>query len=325
MKQPATWQFMVAAVLLMGLGGGVTYCAQWAKLQRDWAALVPDRPAELGDEAGAELAGWEQAVRRGDLRRLAELGQWYLDNGYHEPAEHAFAALLQRHPGPGRWWLSAAQASALTGESRVAKARLRRARERGLSDGVDYWRAGQLAERLGEQVEAKGDYEEAVARDPGMVPAWLRLITLYRAVGDEGAARRTFAAALAANPNSPGLLMDRGSRFRERENWAQAFEDFDRVMTLAPEEGEPRYAAAQALFRLDRREEAEALLTDWLADHPHDPVALLLLCVEALTLGDRAATDRWYARLRSLPEFNPRDRAFLAGLYRQQFGEPLPE
>lgn len=314
---------MVVALLLMGLGGGVTYWALSAKLKREWAALIPARPTSVGAD-DVRLGALEARIRSGEVLALAELAQVYEAVGAFEAARQAWETVLAINPQRAEWWLRAAELQAAAGESRVAKQGLEQARKLGLSDGEGHWRLGQLAERLGDQVEAQADYARAVELDPQHLPAWLRRLTMYRNIGDEAAARRVFAQALAANPDAPELLMDRAQRFRDRGNWRQAVTDFERVMALRPDLAGARYATAQAYFQLGRRAEGEALLQEWLAGTPDDVVALMLLCVEALAEGDQAATNGWLVRLRQLPEFEPADEARLRSAYEQQFGEPPP-
>lgn len=314
---------MVAAVLFMGIGCGATYWALTAKLKRDWAALVPERPATEFAELPAVVAA-EERIRSGETLALAELAEIYEKAGAFEPALEAWESLIGLDPRRGDWWLAAAELQAAGGESRVAKQRLKNARELGLPDGEAYWRAGQLSERLGDQIDAKADYQSAVELNPEIIPAWLRLLSMYRAIGDEGEARRVFDEALAANPDAVALLMDRGQRFRDRGNWRQALVDFERVLALEPDMVGARYATAQAYFQLERHEEGNALLLSRLQQFPDDEVAMMLLCVEALAAGDRAATDTWLARLRETPAFGGPDEARLGAAYLQQFGEPPP-
>lgn len=315
---------MVAAVLLMGLGAGVTYWALAAKLKREWAEMIPARPADPAAEAD-RISALENRIKSGDVIALVDLARLYESMGAFTPALQAWESLLEANPTRTDWRLNAAALQAGGGETRAAKQRLRRIRELGLPDGESYWRLGQIAEGLGEQVEAKADYRRAVELDPSLIPAWLRLLSMYRSIGDDREARRTFDAALAANPDAPELLMDRGQRFRDRGNWSQAVADFERVMALRPDLAGARHATAQAYFQLDRREEGMALLLERLESEPEDEVALMLLCVEALTRGEQPEADRWLARLRQLPVFGPRDEARLRAAYEQKFGAPPPE
>jgi len=323
-KKPAKWKFLVVAVLLMGIGGGITYAVIMAKFKRDWAAAVPARPAGEFAEV-AKIAVLEDRIRSGDTIALVELAEIYGAGGAFAPALQAWETLIALNPRRGDWWLAAAELQAAGGESRVAKRRLKMARELGLPNGDAHWRAGQVAERLGEQIEAKADYLRAVELSPETLPAWLRLLSMYRSIGDDREARRTFDAALAENPDAVELLMDRGQRFRDRGNWSQALADFERVMELRPDLAAARYATAQAYFQLERRAAGTALLTEHLVERPDDEVALMLLCVEALANGDRSAADAWLARLRDTPAFGEGDEARMRAAYVQQFGEPPPE
>ena len=284
----------VVVVLLMGVGGGVTFWAQSAKLKREWAERIPERPG--GVVIPAEVEAWETRIRSGDVDALAQIADWYRSERHPAAALAAYETLIRLDPQRGEWWLGAVAVGA--GEDRrKAKMQLAEARELGVPEARMDFQMGLLSERLGEQVDALADYQRAVDRDPTLVPAWTRLLTLYRSIGDERAARAAFEAALAASPDAPDLLMDRGRRFRERGNWRQAWEDFERVRESYPEIAPAWYASAQMLFQLDRRDEARALLDQKLAEDPNDWTALMLLCVEAIADGDKTEADRWVKRL----------------------------
>ena len=214
------------------------------------------------------------------------------------------------------------------GDRRKAKTQLSRARELGVPDAQMDFHMGLLAERLGEQVDALADYQRAVERDATLLPVWIRLLTLYRSIGDEKAAREAFEAALAASPDAPELLMDRGRRFRERGNWQQAWADFERVRKLYPEFEPAWHAAAQMLFQLGRPDEARGLLDQRLEANPEDWTALMLLCVEAISAENKAEADQWIKRLAVIdPAVGQQDWATMVLAYQSTFGvtPPLPQ
>lgn len=322
-KKPATWQFMIAALLFMGVGGGVTYWLQVSKLRAEYAAWVPVRPESKS--GSAEVSGWEQRIRQGDAAALGELGVWYRENGHIEAALSCFSTVVGLDPRNPRWLVAAAEMEAGLDRQREAERRLTRARQMEIRDGELYRRIGRLAEIVGRQVDAKSDYERAVELDPTLAETWYRLIVMYRAIGDEGGARRALEAGLSANPDAVVLLMDRGTQLRRRGQWERARVDFARVVELAPDEPAGYHALAQTLFQIERAEEAEAILGEVLEKNPDDTTALALLCVEALVAGDRAAADRWYGRLRRVPAFQGTDRLRMQQAYRERFGEAPPE
>ncbi len=322
--RPAQWKLLIFVPILMLVGAGVTYWIQWSKLRAKWAEWVPERPPEL-TETNEELADWEEQIRTGDWSVLPTLAGWYRAQGQPTAALAAFETLRELDGDNGAWWLATAGLNAQQGERRLAGSQLQRARELGLPDGRSHAEAGRLSEVLGDQVEAKEDYRNAVAQNPALVPVWMRLIALYRAIGDNRAAREAFETALRENPGAPALLLDRARRFRERRNWRQALLDFERVRESHPELPEPWYASAQALFELDRYEEGRELLAARLAIDPQDRTALMLLCVEAIAKQDRAESDRLIQQMRDVVSISPREWARLEAAYRQTFNEAPPE
>ena len=119
--------------------------------------------------------------------------------------------------------------------------------------------------------------------------------------------------------------MDRGRRFRDRGNWPQAWEDFERVRESHPDILAAWYASAQMLFQLNRPDEARALLDQRLAENPEDWTALMLLCVEAITNEDKPEADRLIRRLASIaPTFQQQDWGPMVLAYQATFGEAPP-
>lgn len=315
---------LLLAVALMGVGGGVTYWVQLTKLKAEFAARVPARPVGSGElpEGVSEL---ETRIAAGEFDAVAQLGALYREAGWAESAREAFVTMTHLDPANAYWQLMTAETEVILERDSEAEIRIDRARSWGLPDGESYWKLGRLSEAVGQQVDAKSDYEKAVKLDPSLDQVWMRLITLYRAIGDEGAARRALELGLSANPDSLRLLMDRGTQARGRGQWEKARADFARVVALAPDERVTTYALAQVLFQLERKTEGEALLSAVLEKDPANKTALMLLCIESLVAGDRAAVDQWYTRIRSLADFTAADRAQLDAAYRREFGEALPD
>jgi len=82
------------------------------------------------------------------------------------------------------------------------------------------------------------------------------------------------------------------------------------------------YASAQALFALDRPEEARALMDQKLAENPDDWSALMVLAVAAIDTGERNEAQRWMERLAALPSAeNSNDWIKLVTAFQAAFGE----
>ena len=90
---------MVIAVLLMGLGGGVTYWIQLNRLQTEWSSWVPMHPA--GIEIPAEVDAWESQIREGDAPALAAVAEWYRSKNHDSASLAAYETLTRIDPQNG--------------------------------------------------------------------------------------------------------------------------------------------------------------------------------------------------------------------------------
>ncbi|GAB5561159.1 MAG: hypothetical protein SynsKO_28060 [Synoicihabitans sp.] len=332
MKKPATWQFMVAALLFMAVGAGVTYWVQSMRLEAQFAARVPDRPQGLGDELGQSVVELEKRIRQGDALAVGELGELYQANGQFEPALAAFLRMTELDPGSFRWPMSVATMELALGKKREAKTRVARLRMKGAPEGEDYWKLGNLAEALGEQVDAKQDYERAVELDPSLTETWSRLITMYQLTGRTTEARAAFEKALDENPQSLELLVHRASFRADRGQIEPAISDLKKAITVAPENVRLYVSLSRLLTKVGQSSDAENVLVSFLERDENNVVALQELIAQAMKRTDRKSTDHWLIKLRAVTD----DGTLSAGVgtevaaaitqsYRQVFGEAPPE
>jgi tetratricopeptide (TPR) repeat protein len=99
--------------------------------------------------------------------------------------------------------------------------------------------------------------------------AWLQ-------AGAPEAAIVTFTNALKLKPGIPDLLVDRASAHLMLEDWAEAKEDLDRAITLAPNMGIARQLRAEAHLNLDQLNLAMADIDAAMAADPENIDTLVL-------------------------------------------------
>jgi predicted CXXCH cytochrome family protein len=170
-----------------------------------------------------------------------------------------------------------------------------------------------LHARQGALAEAEADLRQALALDPGFVPAAVDLADLYRVAQRDADAEPLLRAALARVPDNPpllhalGLLMARQQRGREAIDWLGA------AARAAPGNARYGYVYAVALWGDGRRDEARAGLEQVLARHPYDRDALAALLAFGRESGDVRRALACAERLAALAP----DDAAIAGTLRQ--------
>ncbi|WP_221030303.1 tetratricopeptide repeat protein [Actomonas aquatica] len=344
----------------VGLLAVVGWWARGAMHRSALRAVVPSVPVEI--EAGSPLeealAAASGEVEAGDVAGLSALGRVYQVNGYGDEARDVWAGLAeldaaQTGAGERRDWLTAhvaeaggaedpwlaedlaeafdamrlvsvAEAVSGGGDDKLAMQVLERAHMLVPDNGTIVWQQARLWERLRDQVKAKAAYERAVALDPTLAEAWVRLATLQRAVGESSEAWRSVQAGLAASPDAVPLLLARGRAYQERGRVEDALADFARVAELWPDRAVGVLEAAQVLLAVDRADEGTAMLERSLEIEPENPAALVLLTLQAILAGKRLDADAWFDRVWAQPTVAPADRARLAAAYEEVFAQPAP-
>ncbi len=333
------WMVGIAVlVVILAVGGGLRWW-QWTAV-REAVPVRPDlsmRPAALV----ARIDAAEAMARAGEATGLEELARLYHANGYAREAQNCWNGLIKRgglevtpvmrHFGELAAWCfnperlaDEAEQAAESGDQEEAGAWMQRALELAPEDGALRFRAAVLWERLGRQVDALPEYDLAVQLEPQLVPAWMRLITLNKAIGETSKAFRQLGEALKANPDAAPLLLERGRAAAERGQLAKALADFQRVVALEPGEVTGYLEVARVLVGLDQVPAAvESLEQAWAID-PQHPVVLLMRTAAAIRAEDRPAAELWWGRVVASSMVTAQDKERLAAGFAQTFGEAPP-
>lgn len=120
-------------------------------------------------------------------------------------------------------------------------------------------------------------FREALALDPGFVPAAVNLAETQRATGDEPGAERTLRDMLARDPEAAAARHALGLSLVRQGRINEALDELRRARAQAP--GDPRftYVYAVALHDTGDRPRALQVLREALAARPHDREAAALL------------------------------------------------
>lgn len=333
------WMVWIAVVVLVFV---VWWGMGWLHLKavRD---AVPARPERLtqGELLVTRIDQAEAVAAEGKEAGLVELARLYQANGYAREARDCWDALAEIQgvvgsvPVPdfvelAAWCFDAdrlaneAEQAAESGDQEDAGTWMERALELAPEDGALRYRAAVLWERLGRQVDALPEYDLAVQLDPQLVPAWMRLITLNKAIGETSKAFRQLGDALKANPDAAPLLLERGRAAAERGQLEKALADFQRVTALEPGVVIGYVEQARVRVGLDQLPAAvEALEQAWAIDAQH-PVVLLMRAALAIRQADRPAAELWWGRVVASSKVAAQDKDRLAAGFTQTFGEAPP-
>jgi predicted Zn-dependent protease len=180
---------------------------------------------------------------------------------------------------------------------------------------------GQLHERAQRWPHAFAAYQAAVAEDPGLVAAQVKLGNLAILSGDVELAAKTAAAILKAEPaNLDGRTLEAAVALRrggldEAERLASA------VLAQSPTHGNALAVRVGVSSARGRLPEAKALLEDGLARSPKDTALLFLRILLAEQAGERERAAEGYARLLELEPGNLAYRRALAEFH-ERAGAP---
>lgn len=121
-----------------------------------------------------------------------------------------------------------------------------------------YNNRGLLYKKMGRTEEALKSYDRAIALHPDFAAALFNRGNLYLLTGRPSAAAADYSLVLAMYREYPEARMVRGLAYALDENWRSAEADLLAAVTLAPQEGSPRFYLAQLYERQGDQDKALA-------------------------------------------------------------------
>jgi tetratricopeptide (TPR) repeat protein len=137
-------------------------------------------------------------------------------------------------------------------------------------------------------------------------------VYLFQAGNYEGA-RDTFKAAVALQPEDPGLLYNLGECYDRLGNTAKAGELYQACLQRAPNHASCRHALAAMLMRDGHRPEATRMVEDWITREPKLATAY---AEDGWLWHECGDLPRAQARLQQALELDPHDNRALTELAR---------
>ena len=133
---------------------------------------------------------------------------------------------------------------------------------------------GDVFLEMGRAPEALADYDQAVAANPALVPAWNNRGLALAALKRPAEALACFDRVLVLSPHSVEAHNNRGDALRELRRYDEALASFARALAIAPDDYATLNNRAVAFTIMGRTEEALADFDRVLAIRPDLPEAL---------------------------------------------------
>jgi len=156
---------------------------------------------------------------------------------------------------------------------------------------------GSFEAQLRRHEQAQAAFAQALALDPGFVPAYLNAADAWRSQGNEEKARAALEAGLARAPKNAALHHALGLTLVRQGNRRQALRELERAVQLAPDEARYTYVYAVALHSTGLAADAINVLDRAAARWPDNREVLLALATMQRDAGQRDASLRTAARL----------------------------
>lgn len=124
------------------------------------------------------------------------------------------------------------------------------------AEAVTHLKRGAALEREGKLAESIAAHEQALAIDPGLLQAYVNLISLYGRAGQSEKAQQAYRKANEINPDIPELHYNFGVLLAGQNRPGEAAQSFERSIQLNPYYAEAHYNYAAIIESEGKLEEA---------------------------------------------------------------------
>ena len=201
-----------------------------------------EQPAEAEKLLRAALE-----AHKDDARLLDALAAVLRAQGRLEDAEALAQKVLSRHPRDVDAYRNLAAIEADRGHVRLSESALQNARRIDGNDAGILNSLGLLAMRRDDVDAARAYFEQATQADASFGPAWANLGAIALSYRDYRAAEEAYAKAAAIDPWRWEIRLAHGWALEGLKKPAQARAEFEKVLALAPGQGDALYGKAVAL------------------------------------------------------------------------------
>jgi tetratricopeptide (TPR) repeat protein len=192
--------------------------------------------------------------------------------GERERAEKAYRTAIEQKNDTEPMLVESYIALALLynqlGQADAARETLKSARERFPKTPAVHGALGDVALTQGRYVEAKSEFEQALALDADDLSMRFRLGVALRRDSKFEAAIKTFDAVAAVDPDFPGLALERGLLFEAAGKTEEALKQYEGARAKAPNDPDLMLRVGCGYASAGRTKEAEELLRKVLALRP---------------------------------------------------------
>jgi len=252
-------------------------------------------------------------------RALAIRGAAKASGAYRDPPDPWIDGLMDACFDTYRLSLTAG-AIARAGDPETGQRLLERALELSPLDVSSHFQLGLLAVERGNFSLARSELVRCTQLAPDFADPWAHLSGLQQRLGDATGAAETLATGLAHCPESPGLHLMRARQLQAAHRSGEAIVEYQTSIRFRPNEPDAYLELGRVYFDLNRIDEGMAQFEQALATDPGEPVALGVLTLHAIQIGDQPAARQWMARVANQPRLRADLVNKLATAYRQQFG-----
>ena len=266
--------------LLEVLGRGLV--SRLADKFKERLDVKPQRPRE------EILAAVKADPAQPDLR--LELGFAYMREDAWEKARAAFDAAAERDAQSALARIAAACCAERLGDLEGAAARLTGAANLAADDGAVYFGLGYCCERLSRPPEAANHYRRAIRTCPTFRAARERLAALHLVAGQLDEAIEQYREMVVEDPGDVDLHLTLASLLLHRSDPLGAVDEYERALTIEPDNWQARDDLADTLEQAGLYREAVEQLLEMVRKQPEFPDTWVRLGDLYARLGDEQST-----------------------------------